>query len=289
MTQSMTTCGGATGWAAAHRSRRMVSVAVFAAVAVVAVLLAPPVSAVQLTQYIEVPQCQPANGQMCAQSPEVAFTAAQGDRLRIQFTANANHCADILVRFNIDNYPQGDWQQVGPGQTVTRPSVSTGAGDHLLSVTARGIEGGCNTGVLNSWGGTVRIDSIDTVGPAPHPVAAPPPPPCRWGHSGPVVIDQDNGIRVDLDQWNRLTAIGPAHLYAGGATAQSNRGDVIGAGGDGTTVSFTIAWFDKNNRYATTNDYTGSVDPASGVLRGSTVNNEGVHNDWVAREHFVCN
>jgi hypothetical protein len=192
------------------------------------------------------------------------------------------------VRFNVNNYPQGDWLRVGPGQTVSYPSVRTSSGDHVLSVTAKGIEGGCNTGVLNSWGGTVRIDSVDVVGPAPTPVSSPPPPPCKWGHSGAVVIEQDNGIRVHLDQWNGLTAIGPAHLYAQGATIQSNRGDVIGAGGDGTNVSFTITWFDNNNRYATTNDYTGSIDPTSGALRGTTVNNEGVTNGWLAHEHFTC-
>lgn len=87
---------------------------------------------------------------------------------------------------------------------------------------------------------------------------------------------------MDLDQWNGLTAIGPAHMYAPGATVQSNRGAIVGAGGNGTKVSFTIAWYDKNRRYATTNDYTGTIDPTSGALRGTTVNNEGVHNEWVA-------
>jgi hypothetical protein len=73
------------------------------------VALAPPASSRHLEEYIEVPQCQPATSQVCPQSPGVRFTAAQDDRLRAQFTANANHCSDILVRFNIDNYPQSDW------------------------------------------------------------------------------------------------------------------------------------------------------------------------------------
>jgi hypothetical protein len=252
----------------------------FAAIAAAGVALAPPAAALHIEQYIEVPQCQPATSQVCAQSPEVKFTAGQGDSLQVQFTANANHCSDILVRFNVDNYPQSDWLRVGPGQTVTSPSFNKG-GDHVLSVKAKGIDVGCNTGVLNSWGGTVRVDSIDVVGPAPTPI------PCKWTYSGAVVIEQDNGIRVHLDQWHDLTAIGPAHLYAAGATVQSNRGDVIGAGGDGANLSFTITWFDKNNRYATTNDYTGNID-TSGTLRGTTVNNEGVTNEWLAHEHFTC-
>ena len=50
----------------------------------------------------------------------------------------------------------------------------------------------------------------------------------------------------------------------------------------------TITWFDKNNRYATTNDYTGTIDPEWGTLRGTTTNYEGVTNEWSAHEHFTC-
>jgi hypothetical protein len=148
--------------------------------------------------------------------------------------------------------------------------------------------GGCNTGILNSWGDTVRLDSVDVVGRAPAPVPPPPPTPCKWGHNGAVVIEQDNGIRVDLDQWHNLAAIGPARLYAPGATVQSNLGDVIGAGGNGSEVSFSIAWFDKNNRYATTNDYTAPSTRNGEHWRGTTINNEGVTNEWSAHEHFTC-
>ncbi len=269
------------------RRNRAVVMAMVVGIGTIGVSLAPPAAALHLEQYIEVPQCQPATSQECPQSPEVRFTAGQNDRIQAQFTANANHCSDILVRFNVDNYPQGDWLRVGPSQTVSSPSFSR-SGDHVLSVTAKGIDGGCNTGVLNSWGGTVRLDSVDVVGPAPQPVPAPPPAPCKWTFSGAVVIEQDNGIRVDLDQWHDLTAIGPAHLYAPGATVESNRGDVIGAGGDGTKVSFTIVWFDKQGGHAETNDYTGSIDPESGTLGGTTVNNAGVTNQWTAHEHWTC-
>jgi hypothetical protein len=150
-------------------------------------VLAPPAAALHVEQYIEVPQCQPATSQVCPQSPEVRFTAGQNDRIQAQFTANANHCSDILVRFNVDNYPQSDWLRASPGQTVTSPSFNR-SGDHVLSVTAQGVDGGCNTGVLNAWGGTVRIDSVDVVGPAPHPVAEPTPAACKWTYSGAVVI-----------------------------------------------------------------------------------------------------
>jgi len=260
---------------------RAVLMAMVVGMGTVGIALAPPAAALHVEQYIEVPQCQPATTQDCPQKPEVRFTGGQNDSIQASFTANANHCSDILVRFLVDNYPQGDWLRVGPSQTVSSPFFNK-SGDHVLAVAAKGIDGGCNTGVLNSWGGTVRIDSVDAVGPAPTSV------PCKWTYSGAVVIEQDNGIRVDLDQWHNLTAMGPAHLYAPGATVESNRGDVIGAGGEGTNLSFTIVWKDKQGRHTETNDYTGSIDPEWGTLGGTTVNNAGVNNQWSAHEHWTC-
>lgn len=251
----------------------------------VGLVLAPPAAAVHLEQYIEVPQCTPPSGQDCAQSPEVKFTAGQNDSFRAQFTANANHCSDLLVRFNVDNHPQSDWLRVGPSHTVCSGYI-TRSGDRVLSVTGKGILDGCNTGVSNSWGGTVRIDfaevAVIPVGPAPKHI----PPPCKWTYTGAPVIEQDNGLRVGLDSWDNLTAIGPPRLFKRGATVQSNRGELIGAGGDGTHVSFTIAWFYKNN-YVTTNDYRGEIDPQWGSLRGTTVDNDGSVKN-TAREHFTC-
>jgi hypothetical protein len=278
-----------------NRRSRAVLMAIVVGIGAAGVALAPPAAALHLEQYIEVPQCEPATSQDCPQSPEVRFTAGRDDRLQARFTANANHCSDLLVRINVDNYPQTDWLRVGPSQTVSSGYFSR-SGDHVLSVTAKGIEGGCNTGVLNSWGGTVRLDSVDLVGPAPQPVPdnvgpAPkpvPPPPCKWGRNGAVVIEQDNGTRVNLDQWHNLNAIGPAYMYAPGATVESHRGEVIGAGGEGTNVSFTIVWFAKNGRHADTYDYEGSIDPEWGTLGGTTVNNAGVRIGWSAHEHFTC-
>jgi hypothetical protein len=120
--------------------------------------LAPAAAALPVEQYIEVAQCQPATGQHCPQIPEVPFTNDLDKGLQAQFTANAAHCSDLDVRFLVDGYPQGDWHRVGPGQTVySEPFIKQGA--HRLGVTAKGIEGGCNTGVLHSWGGTVRLNS----------------------------------------------------------------------------------------------------------------------------------
>jgi hypothetical protein len=111
----------------------------------------------------------PNTSQLCAQEPEVKFTAGYKESIGARFTVNANHCSDILVRFLIDHYAQGNFMRVGPTQTVSGGFIIK-SGDPVLSVQAKGIAGGCNTGVLNAWGGTVHLDSEDAVGPAPHQV-----------------------------------------------------------------------------------------------------------------------
>jgi len=150
-----------------------------ASVGAIGLLFAPHASgAVHVEQYIEVPQCQPATSQFCPQMPQVTYIADQeNDQVRAQFTANANHCSDIAVQFSRDGYgPMSDWLRVGPGQTVAATFNVGGTGQHVLHVAAQGLPGGCNTaGVLNAWGGTVRIDSEGA--PRPTPTATPRPTP----------------------------------------------------------------------------------------------------------------
>jgi hypothetical protein len=142
--------------------RCAVIAAIVAGASVAGVTFAAPALAVHLEQYIEVPQCQPATSEDCPQIPAVTFSSVKGEGLQAQFTANANHCSDIFVRFLLDGYPQSDWIRVGPGQTTPQdPGFVSPGGTHSLGVAARGILGGCNaTGVLSAWGGTVRIDSV---------------------------------------------------------------------------------------------------------------------------------
>jgi len=144
--------------------------ATFVGIVTAGMVLAPPAAAtLHLEQYIEVPQCTPATGQECPQIPEVNFTAGQDDSIRAQFTANANGCSDVDIRFLVDRYPQSDWIRVSPNQTISSGYFRR-SGSHVLGVMAKGIEGGCNQGILNAWGGTVRLDSREP--------AAPDPPPC---------------------------------------------------------------------------------------------------------------
>jgi hypothetical protein len=75
----------------------------------------------------------------------VNFTGDQKN-IVLQYTSNANGCSDVLLRFNVDNYPQTDWIRNSPNQTTT-VDIGPHPGDHVLSVKARGIEGGCTPGL----------------------------------------------------------------------------------------------------------------------------------------------
>jgi hypothetical protein len=147
-----------------RKSSRSAAVAAVFACGVAAVGLAAPASADTLAdQYVEVPQCQPNTSQSCPQAPQVHFDLPAGGKVQASFTANANHCSDIQVRFlkntkSMGFYPASDWLQAGPGQTVTSPMISDLAtGD--LKIQAQGVPGGCNTGHLDAWGGTVHVES----------------------------------------------------------------------------------------------------------------------------------
>lgn len=159
---------------------RCVAVAVMlAGSGMTAVGLAPSASAIVLAnQPVGVDHCQPNTGQDCPQAPEVHFTVPLGDDVAAYFTANPGHCSDINVRFVKDDpttgwYPASEWQRVGPGQTVSS-GIDVGSGAHTIRVYAQGIEGGCNTGHLDGWGGTVRVESkpgapLDPNQPVPQP------------------------------------------------------------------------------------------------------------------------
>ncbi len=140
---------------------------------------------------------------------------------------------------------------------------------------------------------------------APAPAGAIPPvplaPPCTaWTYTGPLSINQDNGIRVDIDNWMGIsagTAENQAQLFQpdgkpGGSPGGSGLTGAFGVTQDGTVsggisgrnIDFTIAW---NYPEGLTNHYTGSFDQ-NGNGKGTTLNSKGVTNGWSFNKHFDC-
>jgi hypothetical protein len=124
----------------------------------VALALALPASAKPFEQdnYIDVPQCQPASTQLCPQIPTASFGPVMAPS--VSFTANNNHCADMIAHIIVDGVEVGS-DVVGPGQT-TRIFDLARYRPHTVGVQAEGIEGGCNTGAVSAWGGTLHYRGI---------------------------------------------------------------------------------------------------------------------------------
>jgi hypothetical protein len=158
-------------------STRCVAVAaMLAGSGLAAIGFAGPASAdTVVDQPLGVGQCQPNTSQVCPQEPRVDYTTPGAGQIWAHFTADPGHCSDIEVRMVGDNtiyksgYPISDWKRIGPGQTADSGKIAVPGGSHFVSVQARGIDGGCNTGHLDAWGGTLRVDFTPDAAPIGQP------------------------------------------------------------------------------------------------------------------------
>jgi len=121
-----------------------------------------------IDQYIEVPNCNVAEGtELCPQIPTVSVDPGT-ERMKVIFTANQNHCSDIIAHILVDGREYVS-ARVGPGQPDGGHVFRVSPGPHVVGVQAEGVRGGCNTtGTLLAWGGTVHVQAIDDgIGVAP--------------------------------------------------------------------------------------------------------------------------
>jgi hypothetical protein len=121
-----------------------------------------PVHAVTTTYGIDI-TCA-GSGQVC--DPVYSTTISSADVLRLQFTAASTNCSAITLVFQEDGFDVYYSDQLGPGDST--PAVNVGPvipGAHVLTVQATGVEGGCNAGALDSWGGTLTLVTVLPVGP----------------------------------------------------------------------------------------------------------------------------
>jgi hypothetical protein len=76
--------------------------------------------------------------------------------VRLDFTANSSHCSDMIANVIVDGIWVGGIV-VGPGEKDGGIVVPLTAGTHTIGVQGEGLPGGCNTGRLDSWGGTLHV------------------------------------------------------------------------------------------------------------------------------------
>jgi hypothetical protein len=128
---------------------------IVAAAGTATLALAGPASAKPYVQdsYIEVPQCQPATSQLCPQIPTASVGAVMSPT--VSFTANTNHCSDIIAHVFIDGVEFGS-DLLEPGETTPEFPLED-LRPHTVGIQAEGIPGGCNTGHVDAWGGTLHF------------------------------------------------------------------------------------------------------------------------------------
>lgn len=120
----------------------------------------------QSTTIINLPveNCAQPLSQLCSPPYSTAVNVAQTGPITVDFAASSGHCSNIQVSVFLDGVLVTTSAFLGPGQStgpITMLAVS--AGSHTIALQANGEIGGCNTGTLAAWTGTLAI----TVGPQP--------------------------------------------------------------------------------------------------------------------------
>lgn len=114
-------------------------------------------------KYLTTEECNAVGaGQFCPADPtnywptKTQFYARNGS-IKVDFTANPNHCSDMIAHVFINGKQWGS-NIVHPGQSDGGYEIPIDrAGLQQIAIQAEGVPGGCNTGALSAWGGTLRI------------------------------------------------------------------------------------------------------------------------------------
>jgi hypothetical protein len=97
-------------------------------------------------------------GQTCVPVFSTPLTLNQSGPLTIKVTAPATHCSNISYIVSVDGSVVTKTPFLGPGQNsipINTAAVTTGK--HTITVQGVGTLGGCNSGNLLSWAGTLTI------------------------------------------------------------------------------------------------------------------------------------
>jgi len=123
-----------------------------------ALALAGPASAGTVTsKTLNVKDCLSTN-QTCDNTPG-AIVNTKGEHIRVEFIASTEHCSNIIAHIIVDGNEWGN-KLVKPGQSDGGYEIPVAAGTHNIEVRAEGVKGGCNTGRLASWKGTLEIEKL---------------------------------------------------------------------------------------------------------------------------------
>lgn len=130
-----------------------------AATGLTALALASPASAGKFDKHLAV-DCPQPYSQNC--SPKAGMTAYTNGPLFVTYTADGNppSCAPGMARIFIDGNEWGS-AVVQPGQNDGGYYMDVAPGSHLVEVQMDGVLGGCNTGSMSGWSGTLHVETYD--------------------------------------------------------------------------------------------------------------------------------
>ena len=115
----------------------------------------PPTTSVRVESLpVPVISCS-STGQVCVPPHSSTFEGA--GELWISYTAGPLHCSDVAVRIRIDELPEQQTGLVSAGQTTEPLRFMLPGGTHRLAVTGVGRAGGCNTGAMLGWTGSLAL------------------------------------------------------------------------------------------------------------------------------------
>jgi hypothetical protein len=125
-------------------------------------VLAAPAAAKNHDKHLAV-DCPPPFSQTCAPRQGISVdTSKDTSGLDVVwFTADPNPpaCAPGLVTLYADGNPVGPSEPVQPGGETVHHQVQLSPGTHSFEAQVMGTLGGCNTGAMSGWSGTIHVST----------------------------------------------------------------------------------------------------------------------------------
>ena len=134
--------------------------AVVAAGGVLGLAAAPADAGVFPTNPVGVQQCSYATSvpsQECQNTPTYRVKTHTG-KILVQFRAAPSHCSKMVAHIIVDGKEWGK-EVLDAGDSDGGHYLKLSPGTHRIGIRATGIQGGCNPGYLETWGGNLHIET----------------------------------------------------------------------------------------------------------------------------------
>jgi len=112
--------------------------------------------------------------QLC--SPPVSVTVWTEGRLIVAFNASPGHCSSVIAHLTLDGQDRFTSPPLAAGDgTAPQDFGPVSPGEHVVGIQAEGIVGGCNSGGVANWSGTLDLTLSGAAGVASPRVETPAP------------------------------------------------------------------------------------------------------------------